>query len=256
MTRRPRSLHVLRGHGRAIPFVFLLAVAALSGGCVLNGDFGRIRPELVSDNMHDWVGRDAVAAVGGPISEFRTTDQERELRDRAFALIEPPYNRGRWDSVLREYGFANDPERPRPFNRTDYLAKLHKVYRRSEASAYAQIVTDARNDVEQLQPFFAVAARVTDMDRRRKESLVHVSDVRPREGANAVIRTKENAAIIAWVCVALKERLASYRFALERLVIAVPSPGAAETDRAIGYLATQIGQYCGGIRGGLVASRG
>jgi hypothetical protein len=255
MTRCPRSLHVPRGHGRTIPLVLLVAAACLSGGCVLNGDFGRIRPELVGDNMHDWVGRDAAVAVGGPVSEFRTTDQERELRDRAYALIEPPYNRGRWDSVFREYGLGNDPEHPQPFDRTEYLYKLHKVYRRSEASAYAQIVTDARNDVDRLQPFFTVAVRVTDMDRRRTESLVHVSNLNPRERGNAIARNKENKLIVAWVCLALKERVASYRYALARLVIAVPASEAAEADRGVGLLATRIGQYCG-IQGGTVAVRG
>lgn len=255
MIRRLRSLLVLRGRERRTSFAVLIAAAFLCGGCVLNGDFDRIRPELTGDNMHDWVGRDAVRGIGGPVSEFRTTDQERELRDRAYALIEPPYNRGRWESVLREYGFFNNPERPEPFNRTEYLYKLHKVYRRSEASAYAQIVTDARNDVERLQPFFAVATRVADMDRRRKESLVHVSSLNPRERGNAIARTKENAAIVAWVCGALKQRIMSYRYALERLVIAVPSAGAAEADRAIGLLATRRDQYCG-VRGGTVAVRG
>jgi len=255
MTRRPRPHRVLRGLRRTLPLVALLVAASLSGGCVLNGDFGRIRPELVGDDMHDWVGRDAARGIGGPISEFRTTDQERELRDRAYALIEPPYNRGRWDSVLREYGLDHDPARPKPFDRMAYLAKLHEVYRRSEASAYAQIVTDARNDVEQLQPFFAAAGRVTDMDRRRKESLALVSNVKPREGANAVLRIKENAAIVAWVCDALRQRVVSYRFALERLVIAVPASDAAEADRAIGLLATRIEQHCG-VRGGTVAVRG
>jgi len=259
MIRRLRSLLVWRGHGRttarATSFGVLFAASFLAGGCVLNGDFGRIRPELTGENMHDWVGRDATTAAGGPISEFRTTDLERDLRDRAYALIEPPYNRGRWDSVLREYGFYNNPVNPQPFNRTEYLYKLHRIYRRSEASAYAQIVTDARNDVDQLQPFFAVAARVTDMDRRRKESFVHVSNLDPREKGNAIARTKENAAIIAWVCVALKERVMSYRYALERLVVAVPSSGAADADSAIALLQTRREQYCG-VRGGTVAVRG
>jgi hypothetical protein len=144
--------------------------ACLCGGCVTNGDFGRIRPELVGDNMHDWVGGDAVAAIGGPASEFRTTDQERELRDRAYALIEPPYNRNRWDSVWREYGRGR-AERDEPaFDRTAYLARLHHTYRRSEVSAYAQIVTDARNDIERLPAFFAYAKRGIDKDRRRTQS--------------------------------------------------------------------------------------
>jgi hypothetical protein len=84
---------------------------------------------------------------------------------------------------------------------------------------------------------------------------VHVSSLNPREKINAVARNKENAAIVAWVCVALKQRIMSYRYALERLVIAVPAAGAAEADRAIGLLATRRDQYCG-VRGGTVASRG
>jgi hypothetical protein len=256
MTRLPRSLFVLRGGRRLASLALLVSIAGLSGGCVLNGDFDRIRPELVSENMHDWVGRDAVAAVGGPISEFRTTDQERELRDRAYALIEPPYNRGRWDSVLREYGFKNDPENPKPFDRTAYLRKLHKVYRRSEASAYAQIVTDARNDVERLGPFFITAQRVTEMDKRRTQSLALVSDLGPRERGNAIARNQENAAVIAWVCEAMKQRVESYRYALGRMVIAVPSSDAAETDRAVTLLATRLGEYCSGVGGATVAVRG
>jgi hypothetical protein len=232
----------------------MLAAAFFCGGCVTNGDFGRIRPELTSENMHDWVGRDAVAGIGPP-SEFRTTDQERELRDRAYALIEPPYNRNRWDSVWREYGQGRfDREQP-AFDRTAYLARLHHTYRRSEASAYAKIVTDARNDVERMPAFFAVAARIADIDRRRAQSLTHVTNLNERERGNALARIRENAAIVGWVCRALKDRVASYRYALERLVIAVPSQSAAETDSAVTLLATRVAQYCGG-RGGTVAARG
>jgi hypothetical protein len=255
MIRAPRSPIVLRGDRRAGTVLVLAAAACLAAGCVTNGDFGRVRPELVRDDMHDWVGREAVVGTGGPASEFRTTDQERELRDRAYALIEPPYNRNRWDSVWREYG-AGRPERGElAFDRTAYLARLHRTYRRSEASAYAQIVTDARNDVERLPAFFTTAGRVTDMDRRRAQSLAHVSDLTEREHANARARSNENRAIVVWVCHALRERVISYRYALERLVIAVPSEGAAETDRAISQIATQVAQYCGG-RGGVLATRG
>jgi hypothetical protein len=81
----------------------LLAGAALLGGCALNGDFGRVRPSLVRDDMHDWVGRNAVRGIGGRPSEFRLTDEEGELRDLAYALIAPPYDRHRWDAVFAEY---------------------------------------------------------------------------------------------------------------------------------------------------------
>ena len=44
---------------------------------------------------------------------------------------------------------------------------------------------------------------------------------------NARRRNDENALVIAWVCRSLAERVTSYRFALERLVIGLPSPDAA-----------------------------
>src|SRR5262245_40395438 len=125
---------------RARQALGLALAACWLGGCVTNGDFGRVRHELVTATMHDWVGRDAIAGIGGPPSEFRLTDDELQLRDRAYALIEPPYNRQRFDSVFREYGWGRDRREQLHFDRTAYLRRLHKVYRRSEASAYAQIV--------------------------------------------------------------------------------------------------------------------
>jgi hypothetical protein len=85
---------------------------------------------------------------------------------------------------------------------------------------------------------------------------VHVSNLTPRERGNALARNQENAAIIAWVCVALKDRVVSYRYALERLVVAVPSTAAVEADRSISYLSTQLGQYCNGVSGATIAVRG
>jgi hypothetical protein len=257
MARHPRSPTAVGDRARGIPpIAVVVAATTLLAGCVTNGDFGRVRPELVRDDMHDWVGRDAVASIGGLPSEFRLTDDERVLRDLAFALIEPPYKRQRWDSVWREYGLGRRPDGVEPpYDRTVYLRKLHKTYRRSEASAYAQIVTDARDDADRLGPFFTVAGRVIEMDRKRAQALVHVSAPSDREVVNARRRIKENRAIVGWVCRALKKRVLSYRFALERLVIAVPSAGAAAADRTVGLLHRDLAQYCGGA-GAVVAARG
>jgi hypothetical protein len=40
------------------------AAMSLLCGCTANGDFGRVRPSLVSDDMHAWIGRDAVGSIG------------------------------------------------------------------------------------------------------------------------------------------------------------------------------------------------
>src|SRR5258708_1458091 len=173
MSPRPRLPTASRGRVRLLFLLFAtLAGAPPLGGCALNGDFGRVRPELVNDDMHAWVGRDAVAAIGLPPSEYPLTDDERQLRDRAYALIAPPYERARWDSVWREYGMGRPPPRePVAFDRAAYWRQLNDTWRRSEVSAYAKLNTEARNDVVQIEPFFAVAARVADMDRKRAKSL-------------------------------------------------------------------------------------
>jgi hypothetical protein len=226
--------------------VAVLAGAALLGGCALNGDFGRLRSDLVTDDMHAWVGREAVGSIGGQPSEFRLTDNERRLRDLAYALIQPPYDRNRWDSVFAEYGLEGPRDRA-PFDRTAYWTSLDVAHRRSEVSSYAQIVADARNDVVRIEPFFATAARVIDVDRRREESLGYVaasSGVTDADANNALSRNNENTAIIEWVCRSLKERAVSYRYALERLVVSTPSSNAVEAERSLTLLQTRIGGYC------------
>lgn len=224
----------------------LLVAAALLSGCALNGDFGRVRPSLVRDDMHDWIGRDAVRGVGGQPSEFRLTDDERQLRDLAYALIAPPYDRHHWDAVFAEYGFEG-PRPEAPFDPTAYWRHLYPNDRRSEASSYARLVTDARYDVVRLEPFFATAARVGDMDHRRIESLRHVavsSGLSEAENDSVRNRVNENTAVIAWVCRSLAERALSYRYALERLVISTPSTSAAEAERSLTLLQTRTGVYC------------
>jgi hypothetical protein len=228
-------------------FLLILAGAALLAGCALNGDFGRVRPSLVSDDMHAWVGREAPHRGGAQASAFPLTDEERRLRDLAFALIQPPYDRNRWYSVFMDYGLAGPPD-TLLFDGAAYWDHLDAAYRRSEASSYAHIVTDARNDVTRLEPFFMTAALVSDTDQRRAESLRYVaasSGITKEEKVNAIRRNKENAAVIAWVCASLKARAAAYRFALERLVVSQPSTHAADADLALNLLRAETAQYCG-----------
>ena len=76
-----------------------------------------------------------------------------------------------------------------------------------------------------------VARRVADLDRKRGQSLAHVPALAPVEEQDARRRMRENALLIAEVQHTLQERAGLYRFALERLVISVPSPLAAEAER-------------------------
>jgi hypothetical protein len=209
-------------------------------GCS-NGDFGRVRPSLVTDGIHAWVGRDAARDAGAPISLFPLTDDEMLLRDYAYQLIEPPYDRQRWYSVLGEWGMTHyfkpewyhcDP--------TAYAARLMNAYVRSETSRYSRLNEDVRGDVVRIEHFVPVARRVLDMDSKRERSLAFVPILSGPEIANAKARIGENFLVVAWVQQSLADRMASYRFALERLIVAVPSTFAVEIERSLIYLQAQI----------------
>ncbi len=208
-------------------------------GCP-NGDFGRVRPWLGSDYIHAWVGRDAARGAGAPVSLYPLTDEEIRLRDLAYPLIEPPFDRQRWFSVLGEWGLTHY-FRPEWYHcdPTAYAARLMTAFVRSETTRYARLNEDVRNDVARLDQFFMTARRVTDMDAKRQRSLEYVSVLSAPEIANAQARVSENVLVIGWVQQSLADRVAAYRFALERLVIAVPSPMATEVDRSISLLETR-----------------
>lgn len=221
---------------RLTPGVFILALGWLTG-CA-EGDFGRIRSSLVTDDIHAWIGAEAVGAIGGIPSRYGLTDDERELRDLAYPLIQPPFDRQRWYSILGEYGLARI--RNAPFDRTLYCARLMARPARSATSRYGLLLEDIRNDLVRIGPFFRTAARVADLDNKRAQSLAYVSDLSEGEQANALSRIAENQLAIGWVQHSLYQRAAGYRYALERLVIAYPSPMAVEVEQTLNRLALEI----------------
>src|SRR4029077_10587812 len=88
-----------------------------------------------------------------------------------------------------------------------------------------------------FEPFFASAARGIELDRQRNASLKLVSELSPAEQADAGPRMEENILIVQWVQQGAEQRIASHRWALERLVIQAPDNIAADADRLIGGLA-------------------
>jgi hypothetical protein len=110
---------------------------------------------------------------------------------------------------------------------------------RSHSSRYAQLIEDVRNDTSRFEPFFGCAIRVIDLDKKRAASMARVSELSAKEKADAVERMQENSLIIQWVQLSLEQRVSSYRWALERLVIQAPDSMAADADRLIGELAAQ-----------------
>ncbi len=221
---------------------FYMLGLLLLAGCT-GGDFGRIRPSLVTADTHSWIGTQAAASAGLPASGYGLTDDERELRDLAYPLIEPPFDRNRWYSILGEYGAARAfPGGFPEFDHTAYGRELMARHYRSPTARYAQLNQDVRNDLTRIGPFLRTAARIADMDKKREQSLAYIPSLNEEERAHALNRVAENQLIVEWVRHSLNERAAGYRFALERLVISYPSPMAVDAERSLNLLRRQIGE--------------
>ena len=177
------------------------------------------------------------------------------MRDLAFPLIEPPYDRVSagtpWstNTAPSNRSSANCGRSIRP--PTTGICKANCC--RSTAARYNQLIDDIRNDIVRIEPFFMAARRVVDLDRRREASMAQIADLTPAERVNAQARIGENSLTIAWVGNSLDQRCASYRFALEHLAVAEPEPVAAEADRVLTELqqlieANQVVVACAATR--------
>ena len=236
----PDTHHKIRCLSSAPRLVLIGATLSVILGACSGGDFGRTRQDMRSDDMHRWLGAEVTSSVGARPSQFQLTDEERQLRDLAYPMFEPPLSRPAWKSVFGDYRALPSPWRQNVvFDRTMYGRTLIDEPHRSHSSRYALLIEDVRNDITRFEPFFASAIRVIDLDRKRNASMARVSELSPRETADAVARMQENSLIIQWVQQCLEQRVSSYRWALERLVIQAPDGMAADADRLIGELAAQ-----------------
>jgi hypothetical protein len=239
---------------------FLIAALLLSVGGCAGGDFGRTRDDFRNDDMHRWLGGEVTGSVGMRASQFQLTENERSLRDQAHPLIEPPHSRPAWKTVFGDYQTIPSPWRQAPaFDRTAYGRMLIDEPHRSHTSRYAQLMDDVRDDITRFDPFYTTAARVTELDNKRNAALKLVSELAPRERADAVARMEENVLIVQWVQQCMQRRVSSYRWALERLVIQTPDNLAADADRLITELerlASSAAIARGPVSGHAVSVRG
>ena len=229
------------GRRRETKLPFILVLLPALAGCTSMGDFGRLDRAFVSDNIHDWVGHEAAARAGAPVSLDNLTEDERRLRDLAYPLIVPPYDRLRWDVILHEYGIKREFRNSLwVVDPTAYYRALQGAAYRSTAGRYNRLIDDIRNDAVRIPPFFDIARRIVELDRRRRESLDYLPDIAPPDRFNALARIGENTFTIAWVQHSLAQRCAGYRFALDHLVVAEPENVAAQADVALALLQQQL----------------
>jgi len=213
---------------RLAGFVFLFVCAMLAPAAA--GDFGRPKPSIFEGLFPKQYWKGLVEQQ----SNFPLTDIEVELRDRSYALIRPNEPRGKWNFYIAGFEIAHlFPPSIKYDDHTEYARMLLATLSRSEASSYNRLMEDMAADAILIRAFVPVACTVWDLDVKRERSLAYVGELSGAEIENAFGRIRENRMVTAWVRRAAHWRLASYRYALERFVIMMPSPRAIDAERAL-----------------------
>ena len=191
-------------------------------------------PSFFHEEILPVAGAYAAQHRGEPVSGAPLTDDERMLRDLAYAIIAPPVTKQKWFVTITDLRQSrmlpnNDP----PFDVEKYASTLLDTPYRSATARYSRLIDDLRADSLRVTPFFTVAKRVVDMDTARERSLGGVARLTPEERETAMARIAENRMLIGWVYRRLGERSHGYKYALERLFVKTPAPAAVDAERAL-----------------------
>jgi hypothetical protein len=260
----PGTLSVARSL-RPVGLAALLALPLL--GCVqTTGDFGRPQPGFTQDVLLPYSGLVSARMRGEPASVYALTEDEKELRNRAwnFLMPEPDAPKGTWQEghlgfhrllPPRQHdvtlfhrtimggpnfgaGIGDSPILRRHTNISDSFASLVSRYNR---------VKDTIAIDHALMPHFRqVAAQVTQADHVRYRSLGAVGHLTDEQRDEAIARICENALIIARVNWAFYDRAAQYRYSLEHLLVEGPEREAIPSERVLMAFEADIGRFTKG----------
>jgi len=211
----------------------LAAILPMVAGCAQKGDFGRPKPGAWN-GLIETTGTLAARERGEPASPFPLTDDEATLRDRAWRFLMPAAGHDAFTDALANLTRSRVlPRSWRPDDPAAYYATLMDGPFRSPVSRYHRLSEDIGIDARLLPVFAATAARVIQADALRLRSLPFARSLDDRDLRHAAMRVAENRCLVVWVGAETDLRIGRYRYALEHLVAAVPSPEAALVERTL-----------------------
>ncbi|MCZ8044045.1 MAG: hypothetical protein O9330_16370 [Beijerinckiaceae bacterium] len=220
-----------------------LSLLLATGACT--GDLGRPRQDIFSQVLAPQAGFWSATARGEAASHFRFTDDEEQLRDRAWRFVMPSHEKSIFQRRVSDLAHARIlPAQMQSSAKSDYFNALTGGSFASQASRYARLAEDANADRLLIGPFRANAMRVVAADRVRMRTAESSPEVAPSQIDPAQARVVENEGLILWVCERVGFRIESYRYALANLVVEMPSREAIRAERAIMALEAEAGPLC------------
>jgi hypothetical protein len=191
-----------------------------------------------------FAGSAVATSRGEAVSYFIHTDNENELRDRAWRFLMPAHERAFFQLQVAELSRTRVlPRTAKLWGDESYFNALRWSRGASPAPLFRRIGEDAAADRELIPAFVSLAERVLASDAVRLKLLVHVGDLDEAQVENAVARVVENRCLVAWVYAEAQGRAQRYRYALERLAIEAPQAEAAHAEREIIALEADVSLF-------------
>lgn len=217
-------------------------MAWLLAGCAAQeGDFGRPVKSYVNDTMLPGIGDRMARARGEPVSDFMLTDDEREMRRRSYRMIMPIHrgaffarNETEW---VRTRIWPDKRWRPDPHLYYDMLRDDGYV---SSAARWNAVTTAILLDIPLVPPFGEVWRRVCLADLSRLAALPQTALLTPAEAKDAEARVFENKRVAVWGLSAMRWRVESYAYAIQRSRLEIPSDKDISADLALKRLTEEV----------------
>lgn len=231
--------------GPAKLLLAMLATVSVSACTATTGDLGRPRPTVWSQLIAPESGFWSATARGEQASYFRLTDDEEQMRDRAWRFVMPTSPNSVFQGEVSNLAHTRImPVAAQSTDVSDYFRGLTSISFASQASRYNRLAEDTNADRLLIGPFRANAGRVVNMDRVRMRAAEGSPDVPVDKQAPAYARVVENEGPVFWVCERVDFRIRSYRYALANLVVEMPSREAVKAERAIMALEMEAKPLC------------
>jgi hypothetical protein len=220
---------------RALAGACLIFVAHLPAACTRNdtADFGRRSDNLVTGSILPKAGLVAAWWRGDPASLYPFTDDEIELRERAWRFLMPSHDKANLSQAIAELSYTRVlPPIPHSGRNHYHLLLMAEDYR-SVSSRYAKLGQDVEADRLLMVPFSQAAAKVCAADRVRVLALNDVKQLTHIQREQAVARVAENRMLVDWVRRDMREKAAAYRYALEHITIEAPMRESIRAEQAL-----------------------
>jgi hypothetical protein len=232
---------------RVLVLALLLCVAPATAHEI--GDFGRVKPGVLNDEIIPDTDRLMRRLGNQPVSNFNITDEEREMHDRVYRFLIARHVKDwafDYEQVVAVAGLFSS----RPGKDDLYYRWLTSQRYASSRVRYNTIADDVGADLLTLPTTFAAICAVIEIDRQRAVAAAEIGDIEPPMIAEMHKRKAENDLYVGRFVGALGYRYASYGYALDHFLVETPHGEAIEVDARLSELAIWVDRaeaqdFCG-----------